>query len=114
MQNYTNVRVVVIDDASNDGTGEEVQKVLENSPTWKNRAVVVRNKERKYAMANLRRAAKEFCKPTDIFMVVDGDDELLGRQVLKLFNSVFQKEKVWFVYSNFMVNIGVGYSRPFL
>ena len=65
-------------------------------------------------MPNLRMAAKEYCQPKDIFLIVDGDDELLGRQVLKLFNSVFQKDKVCFAYSNFLtIRGGVGYSRPF-
>lgn len=67
------------------------------------------------AMYNLRRAALEFCKPEEVFLIVDGDDELLGRQVLKLFSAFFQKEDAWFVYSNFLINrnSGVGYSRPF-
>lgn len=43
------------------------------------------------AMPNLRRAAKEFCKPFEIFMIIDGDDEIIGRQILKLYNSIFQK-----------------------
>ncbi len=65
-------------------------------------------------MPNLRRAAKEFCRPYEIFLIVDGDDELIGRQVLKLYNSIFQKEKSWFVYSNFLsIRGNVGYSRPF-
>ena len=65
-------------------------------------------------MPNLRRAAKELCRPQDIFLIVDGDDELLGRQVLKLFNAIFQSKKSWFVYSNFLTIRGsVGYSRPF-
>lgn len=48
-------------------------------------------------------------------MVVDGDDELLGRQVLKVFNARFQKEEAWFVYSNFIHGHDnkIGYSRPF-
>lgn len=48
-------------------------------------------------------------------MVVDGDDELIGRQVLKLFNSVFHSSKAWFVYSNFLSasKSALGYSRPF-
>lgn len=47
-------------------------------------------------------------------MIVDGDDELVGRQVLKLFNAVFQEKKLWFVYSNFLSTVGgIGYSRPF-
>ena len=47
-------------------------------------------------------------------MVVDGDDELVGRQVLKLFNSIFQQEKMWFVYSNCInfPGLGTGFSRP--
>lgn len=43
------------------------------------------------AMHNLRMAANHFCKAEEIFMVIDGDDELIGRQVLKLFNAHFQK-----------------------
>ena len=46
--------------------------------------------------------------------MVDGDDELLGRQVLKVFNAVFQEKGLWFVYSNFIMGSGeLGYSRPF-
>lgn len=63
-------------------------------------------------MANLRRAAMDYCQPQEIFLVVDGDDELIGRQVLRLYNAVFQGEGSWFVYSNFLTSAGtVGYSR---
>lgn len=65
-------------------------------------------------MPNLRMAAKHFCRPEEIFLIVDGDDELIGRQVLKLFSAVFQQRDAWFVYSNFLTIRGnVGYSRPF-
>jgi hypothetical protein len=65
-------------------------------------------------MPNLRTAAQQYCRPSDIYLIVDGDDELLGRQVLKLFNAVFQSTKAWFVYSNFLNIQGmVGYSRPY-
>jgi len=47
-------------------------------------------------------------------MVVDGDDELIGRQVLKLFNAIFQEKKVLFVYSNCLTSdFKIGYSRPY-
>ena len=47
-------------------------------------------------------------------MVIDGEDELIGRQVLKLFNSVFQYKEVWFAYSNYIYGKGsAGDSRPF-
>lgn len=48
-------------------------------------------------------------------IIIDGDDELVGRQVFKLFNAAFQREDAWFVYSNFLdiASKNVGYSRPF-
>lgn len=65
-------------------------------------------------MPNLRNAAQNYCKPQEIFMIVDGDDKLIGRQVLKLYNAVFQQKKLWFVYSNFLLSRRkIGYSRPF-
>ena len=93
MQEYKNYHIVFIDDASTDGTGEQVEQFLIANQTKipSERFIVVKNKEQKRAMPNLRIAAKQYCKPEDIFLIVDGDDELLGRQVFKLFNSVFQK-----------------------
>ena len=92
MQEYKNYHIVFIDDASTDGTGEQVEQFLIANQTKipSERFIVVKNKEQKRAMPNLRIAAKQYCKPEDIFLIVDGDDELLGRQVFKLFNSVFQ------------------------
>lgn len=47
-------------------------------------------------------------------MIVDGDDELIGSQVLKVFNAFFQKKNAWFVYSNSLASNGnIGYSRPY-
>lgn len=54
------------------------------------------------ALYNIKKAAIELCEADDIFMVVDGDDELIGRQVLKVFNSIFSQQDIWFVYSNFI------------
>ncbi len=47
-------------------------------------------------------------------MAVDGDDEIIGRQVLKLLNAVYQETGAWIVYSNFITEEGrVGYSKPY-
>ena len=47
-------------------------------------------------------------------MIVDGDDELIGRQIFKFFNAIFQEKKVWFMYTNFISAYGnIGYSKPF-
>lgn len=47
-------------------------------------------------------------------MIVDGDDELLGRQVLKHFNYLFQSKDIWVAYTNFIsIRGSIGYSRPY-
>jgi len=92
MQEYNNYHIVVIDDASTDKTGKLISDFLgSQNKVPSNRYQIITNTEQKMAMYNLRRAAMEFCQPQEIFMIVDGDDELLGRQVLHLFNAVFQK-----------------------
>lgn len=114
-QRYENYHIVIIDDASTDGTGEGILEFLKDQSQLKeDRFTFIKNKDRVMAMSNLRRAASEMCKKDDIFMIVDGDDELIGTQVLKVFNSVFQEEKAWFVYSNSVQTNTrkLGYSRP--
>ena len=53
------------------------------------------------------------CRNDSIFIVIDGDDELIGTQVFKLYNAVFQDKGVWFMYSNFvdLNRKSIGYSR---
>lgn len=66
------------------------------------------------ALPNIYKAAHEFCKPYELLIIVDGDDELIGKQVFKFFNVVFQSKNVWLAYSNHINFKGsLGYSRPF-
>lgn len=66
------------------------------------------------ALTNILDAAHNFCKPEEIFIVVDGDDYLLGYLVFKLFNYGFSDPDKWVVYSNFLTITGkVGYSRNY-
>jgi hypothetical protein len=52
------------------------------------------------AVPNINIAIKEFCGETDIAVLVDGDDELLVKDSLNVFNSVYQDKKADVVYSN--------------
>ena len=36
-------------------------------------------------------------------MVVDGDDELIGRQVFQLLNTLYQKQQVWIIYTQSLI-----------
>ena len=91
MQDYQNYHFVIIDDGSVDGTGQLIKGILNSQEKVpKEKYEVITHTERSFSLLNIRNASKKFCNEEDIIIVVDGDDELLGRQVLKLFNSVFQ------------------------
>lgn len=65
-------------------------------------------------MPNIYHTATNLCKSYQLFVIVDGDDELIGKQVFKLFNAIFQMKDVWLVYSNFITTRGsIGFSRPY-
>lgn len=101
-----------MDDSSTDGTAMLISDLLREKGVDMSKYLLVRNAERMMAMSNIRSAAKQYCSVEDIMMVVDGDDQLVGRQVFKLFNAVLNKDKVWFAYSNFIdSNKKIGFSR---
>lgn len=117
-QDYSNYRVLVIDDASSDETGEILRGYLSGNPVYQEmldkRVTIQVNKKRMMSLPNQLDAVKNFCKPEELFMILDGDDFLLGRQVLKLFNAVFSSKDVWIAYSNFLtMGYKSGFSREY-
>lgn len=51
-------------------------------------------------------AVYNFCAEDDIQLLLDGDDELIGRSALSVLNSAYQKDpSVWCVYSNYKSNL---------
>lgn len=112
-QQYSNFKAIIIDDYSTDDTATLINDLLNEKGVDRNQYVLVRNDERMMAMRNIRMAARKYCNHDDIMMIIDGDDQLIGNQVFKLFNAVLNKQKVWFAYSNFLdSNKNVGFSRP--
>ena len=91
LQDYSNYRVVFIDDASTDDTLEATKRYAEELGFDSEKIKYKRNNEQKFATYNLRYAAFDFCKPEEVFVIVDGDDELIGRYVFKLISSFYQK-----------------------
>jgi len=62
LQNYSNYRVVIIDDHSTDGTGDLLEKFMAGqSKLAPEQYVVVRNSKKMKAMANIRKAAMDYC-----------------------------------------------------
>lgn len=68
---------------------------------------------------NIHQAITKYCVPDDIVLLLDGDDELLGVNVFKVFNSVYSTLDVEVAYSNLIVNavmhnqVKIGWSKPY-
>lgn len=55
------------------------------------------------ALANRDYVTRNLCQPGDIVMDVDGDDALIGKQVLNMYNRLYHNNPdSWFVYSNML------------
>lgn len=99
-QNYTNYRVIYMDDCSTDGTANAVENYLKLSDPG-HRVQLIKNYERVGAMANLY-GAIHCCKDNEIAVLVDGDDWLYHPDVLKRLNEVYSSSNVWFTHGNLM------------
>lgn len=100
-QSYKNFRVIYIDDASPDGTGQLVQDYIEQYGHT-DKVTLVRNKKRLGALANFYQGAW-MCAPEEIIVLLDGDDWVSHRDVLQSLESVYQDPDVWLTYGQFVV-----------
>lgn len=52
-------------------------------------------------MENVYNSVVHHCDGFEIVMVLEGNDELLGWNTFKIFNAIYHRKAVGFVYSNF-------------
>lgn len=100
LQNYSNYKMIIIDDNSDDGTKEKTQEFLNKHSNLQGRIRFIQQSERKHALFNRNLAIKEGCSSDDIVLDVDSDDWLLGRQVFKVVNALYQNTNNWAIYFN--------------
>lgn len=107
-QQYDNFRVIYFDDASTDGTGSLVTYYLLKHDL-KHKVTFVQNQERVGALANIYFAVTQ-CKPTDIIVLVDGDDWLYHESVLQVVNKLYANPDIWLTYGQYITYPdGTGY-----
>lgn len=113
MQKYENYHIVFIDDNSDDRNMNGTIEFMESIKFPKDRIVYVQNKQRNYATYNIMNAAYNFCHEDDVQMLMDGDDEFIGKYAFQVMNSAYQQQPDLFVaYSNYKTNYyGFGRSR---
>ena len=53
-------------------------------------------------MFNIYHGIHNYCPDGEIVGLIDGDDSLIGKKVLQVYNAVYQSKKSAIVYSNFL------------
>jgi glycosyltransferase involved in cell wall biosynthesis len=99
-QNYSNYRVLYIDDCSTDGTADEVERLVKKSGQ-EGHFQLIRNKERLGGMHNLYLGV-HLCEDEEIIANLDGDDWLAHPHVLEQLNHVYTTQNVYLTHGTFV------------
>lgn len=97
-QDYSEVTVVIYDDASPDGSADKVASL---TPSFPYSIVLLRGNERKgpsHAKLKLIDAIRQMARPMDLVLFIDADDKFFHRNVLDEVASTFRRKKPWFAY----------------
>lgn len=95
-QNYSNFKVIYVDDFSPDGTAAAVEKFIKPFKK-KTNFKLIKNKTRLGALENIYNAI-QLCDPNDIIVLIDGDDWLPNPHVLSDINAIYSTKEVWFTH----------------
>jgi glycosyltransferase involved in cell wall biosynthesis len=98
-QNYTNFRVIIVDDCSTDSNVEVIQKCIDDY-SFSDRVTFIKNDARRRKLFNLYRVLYD-CHDDEIVFMVDGDDSINGHDVLAYINDTYKDDKVWFTYGQY-------------
>jgi hypothetical protein len=78
----------------------------------------MKNSKREHHMANIHKAVYQHCSRGEVLLVIDGDDELVGKFVFKLINAEYHRSQALAIYTNHIqskrdVAVDVGISRAY-
>ncbi len=101
-QTVSGFRCIVVDDHSTDGTGEFVERVVQNDPRFR----VVRNPTRRGALANIITGIDLLAPDDDeVIVTVDGDDWLAHPRVFERLVRAYRNPRVQLTYGQFWQRI---------
>lgn len=93
-QNYTNYRVVHVDDNSNDRTIDITLKYLSTKLKFRDRVTIITQQYQRNALYNRNYGIINYCQEDDIVIDIDTDDWIIGKQVFQLVNAIYQTGNV--------------------
>ena len=98
-QDYTNFRLIIVDDCSTDGNQQVIQKYIDDNHLA-DRVTFIQNKKRQRKLFNLYRVLY-LCDDDEIVVMVDGDDFLANNQVLSQLSAMYDSDDIWFTYGQY-------------
>lgn len=98
-QEYSNFRVIIVDDCSTDNNCEVIQKCIQDHDMT-DRVTFIRNTQRHRKLFNLYRALYE-CDDEELVFMLDGDDHLANPHVFSFINNVYVDDNIWFTYGQY-------------
>ncbi len=96
MQKYDNFRVIYVDDASEDGTADIVERYIERH-NLRDRITLIKNTHRRRKMHNIYNTYHT-CKDHEIIVQLDGDDWFAHDHVLSDLNYEYLTHGIWLTY----------------
>lgn len=89
-QNYTNYKVILVDDNSDDDSAKQLYSYLSTKEyRLKNRIVIYRNLRRIGVLGNLYYYTRKFCDKNSIIVPVDPDEAFIGSQIFNVLNRLY-------------------------
>ncbi len=111
-QDYSNFRVIYIDDCSKDGTARLVEYYIQKY-NLSDKVFLIKNPKRYRKMVNYYTAFHS-CYDNEIIVQLDGDDWFAHDKVLANLNNLYYASDIWITYGQFKCfpNNKPGYCRP--
>lgn len=100
-QEYSNYKVIYIDDCSGDNTYANVV-AYSAMHRRQGQMTIIKNEQRAGALANLYYAIHQ-CPDNAIIITLDGDDALKHNQVFKLIDRMYDNPDVWMTFGQYEV-----------
>lgn len=104
-QNYSNYRIVYVNDCSTDKTCDLAKACIAEHNQW-HRVTFIDNKKNCGALKNIYDVVHQ-CKDSDICVTLDGDDKLANINALARINQEYQNSQTWMTYGQFMYGDGI-------
>jgi glycosyltransferase involved in cell wall biosynthesis len=102
-QSYENYVHIVVDDATTDRTADIIDKYSHpKMASYRN------SKNKKWIYNSITYIPRHIRNDEDVIVIVDMDDWLAQKDVLKKLNKIYTEQKAWLTYGSF---VSVGHSK---